>query len=73
MRIAIIGSGIAGLTCAYLLSRRHEVTVFEAAAWIGGHTHTVDVAWGVGATRWTPASSSSTTGPIHISSGCSTS
>ncbi|HEN8711876.1 TPA: FAD-dependent oxidoreductase [Pseudomonas putida] len=46
MRIAIIGSGIAGLTCAYLLSRRHEVTVFEAADWIGGHTHTVDVQWG---------------------------
>ena len=45
MRIAIIGSGIAGLTCAHLLSRRHEVTVFEAASWIGGHTHTVDVHW----------------------------
>lgn len=45
MRIAIIGSGIAGLTCAYLLSRRHAVTVFEAASWVGGHTHTVDVDW----------------------------
>ncbi|WP_175650797.1 NAD(P)/FAD-dependent oxidoreductase [Pseudomonas sp. Marseille-P9899] len=45
MRIAIIGSGIAGLTCAHLLSRRHEITVFEAADWIGGHTHTVDVQW----------------------------
>ena len=45
MRIAIIGSGIAGLTCAHLLSRRHQVTVFEAADWIGGHTHTVDVHW----------------------------
>ncbi|MDR0277315.1 MAG: FAD-dependent oxidoreductase [Paucimonas sp.] len=45
MRIALIGSGIAGLTCAHLLSRRHEVTVFEAASWIGGHTHTVDVHW----------------------------
>ncbi|MHA6195810.1 NAD(P)/FAD-dependent oxidoreductase [Pseudomonas wadenswilerensis] len=45
MRIAIIGSGIAGLTSAHLLSRRHEVTVFEAASWIGGHTHTVDVHW----------------------------
>ncbi|ROM85045.1 MULTISPECIES: NAD(P)/FAD-dependent oxidoreductase [Pseudomonas] len=45
MRIAIIGSGIAGLTCAHLLSRKHEVTVFEAAEWVGGHTHTVDVAW----------------------------
>ncbi|MDD1961469.1 FAD-dependent oxidoreductase [Pseudomonas sp. 39004] len=45
MRIAIIGSGIAGLTCAHLLSRKHEVTVFEAEQWIGGHTHTFDVIW----------------------------
>ena len=45
MRIAIIGSGIAGLTCAHLLSRRHAVTVFEAADRVGGHTHTVDVQW----------------------------
>jgi predicted NAD/FAD-binding protein len=45
MRIAIIGSGISGLTCAYLLSRRNEVTVFEAADWVGGHTHTVDIEW----------------------------
>jgi len=43
MKIAIIGSGIAGLTCAYLLNRRHEITLFEASDWIGGHTHTVDV------------------------------
>lgn len=44
MKIAIIGSGIAGLTCAYLLNRRHDVTVFEASDWVGGHTHTVRVA-----------------------------
>ncbi|MHA6494061.1 NAD(P)/FAD-dependent oxidoreductase [Pseudomonas borbori] len=43
MKIAIIGSGIAGLTTAYLLNRRHDVTVFEASDWVGGHTHTVDV------------------------------
>ncbi|WP_095099887.1 NAD(P)/FAD-dependent oxidoreductase [Pseudomonas sp. Irchel 3A5] len=43
MKIAIIGSGIAGLTSAYLLNRSHDITVFEAADWIGGHTHTVDV------------------------------
>lgn len=42
-RIAIVGSGIAGLTSAYLLARRHQVTVFEASDWVGGHTHTVDV------------------------------
>src|SRR3990167_1642341 len=43
MKIAIIGSGISGLTSAYLLNRRHEITLFEASDWIGGHTHTVDV------------------------------
>ena len=43
MKIAIIGSGIAGLTSAYLLNRRQDITVFEASDWIGGHTHTVDV------------------------------
>ena len=43
MKVAIIGSGISGLTCAYLLNRQHEVTVFESSDWIGGHTHTVDV------------------------------
>ncbi|MDI3399453.1 FAD-dependent oxidoreductase [Pseudomonas sp. V88_4] len=43
MKIAIVGSGIAGLTCAYLLARRHDITVFEADARIGGHTHTVPV------------------------------
>jgi predicted NAD/FAD-binding protein len=42
-QIAVIGSGIAGLTSAYYLSRRHAVTVFEANDYIGGHTHTVDV------------------------------
>ncbi|MFL6967484.1 MULTISPECIES: NAD(P)/FAD-dependent oxidoreductase [Pseudomonas] len=45
MRIAIIGSGISGLTCAYLLARQHQITVFEADNRIGGHTHTVDVDW----------------------------
>ncbi|WP_071871859.1 NAD(P)/FAD-dependent oxidoreductase [Atopomonas hussainii] len=43
MKIAIVGSGISGLTTAYLLSRQHEVHVFEASDWVGGHTHTVDV------------------------------
>ena len=43
MKIAIIGSGIAGLTSAYLLNRRHDITVFEASDWVGGHTHTLDV------------------------------
>ncbi|SBS39123.1 protoporphyrinogen oxidase [Marinomonas spartinae] len=43
MKIAIIGSGISGLTSAYLLQQEHEVTVFESAERIGGHTATVQV------------------------------
>lgn len=40
MKIAIIGSGIAGNTIAYHLNKQHDVTVFEAESHIGGHTHT---------------------------------
>lgn len=43
MRIAVVGSGIAGLSTAWLLSRWHDVTLFEADTRLGGHTHTVDV------------------------------
>jgi uncharacterized protein len=43
MRIAIVGSGISGLTAARRLCKEHEVTVFEANDYIGGHTNTVDV------------------------------
>ncbi len=42
MKIAVIGSGIAGLTCAYLLNRRHEITLYEAQSWLGGHAHSVE-------------------------------
>jgi predicted NAD/FAD-binding protein len=42
-RIAIIGTGIAGLGCAYLLRSRYELTLFEQADYLGGHTNTVDV------------------------------
>lgn len=42
-QVAIIGSGISGLTAAYLLSKKHEVTVFEKNDYIGGHTATVDI------------------------------
>ncbi len=43
MRIAIIGSGIAGLASAWWLDGEHEVTLFEANDYLGGHTHTHDV------------------------------
>ena len=43
MRIAIVGGGISGLTCAHLLHPRHEITVFEANSYAGGHTNTVRV------------------------------
>ena len=43
MRIAIVGTGISGMVSAYLLHRDHDVTVFEAADYIGGHTNTLDV------------------------------
>lgn len=43
MNIAIIGSGISGLTCGYYLHRDHDVTVFEANNYVGGHTATVDI------------------------------
>lgn len=43
MRIAVVGSGIAGLASAWLLSRKHEVTLFEANSYFGGHTHTHEV------------------------------
>jgi predicted NAD/FAD-binding protein len=42
-RIAVIGAGIAGLASAYLLSRQHDVTLFEAGSHLGGHSNTVDV------------------------------
>ena len=46
MKIAIIGTGIAGNVAAYHLARDHEITVFEADNRIGGHTHTLDVELG---------------------------
>ncbi|MBF88788.1 MAG: FAD-dependent oxidoreductase [Candidatus Marinimicrobia bacterium] len=43
MNIAIVGSGISGLTCAYLLSDAHKITLFEANNYLGGHTNTIDI------------------------------
>jgi predicted NAD/FAD-binding protein len=42
-RIAIIGTGISGLGAAYLLHRRHDITVYEKAGRVGGHSRTVTV------------------------------
>ncbi|WP_350559318.1 FAD-dependent oxidoreductase [Psychrobacter sp. CAL346-MNA-CIBAN-0220] len=41
--VAIIGSGVSGLTCAHYLAKQYEVTIFEASDYIGGHVNTVDV------------------------------
>ena len=42
-RIAVVGAGISGLSSAWLLSQKNEVTLYEAGSYLGGHTHTVDV------------------------------
>ena len=43
MKIAIIGTGIAGLTTAHLLHQQHDITVYEAGNYVGGHVNTIDV------------------------------
>ena len=43
MKVAIVGSGISGLAAAHRLQPHAQITVFEAADYFGGHTHTVDV------------------------------
>lgn len=42
-RVAIVGSGVSGLTCAHYLTKQYEVTLFEASDYIGGHVNTIDV------------------------------
>jgi len=46
MKVAVVGSGIAGLTVAHHLRREHDLTVFEAGSHVGGHVHTHDVTLG---------------------------
>ena len=43
LKVAVVGSGIAGLTAAHRLHREHDVTIFEADERIGGHSNTVTV------------------------------
>ena len=42
-KIAIIGSGVAGLTAAYLLNKKHDVYLYEQNRYFGGHTNTISV------------------------------
>jgi predicted NAD/FAD-binding protein len=48
-RIAVVGTGVSGMAAAWLLNQRHDVTVYEKDAKIGGHCNTVDVPVGAGA------------------------
>jgi predicted NAD/FAD-binding protein len=41
LKVAVVGTGISGLSAAWLLSRRHDVTVYERAGRVGGHSHTI--------------------------------
>jgi uncharacterized protein len=43
MRIAIVGAGVSGLLAAHLLAREHEIVVYEAGSYAGGHTNTIRV------------------------------
>jgi predicted NAD/FAD-binding protein len=55
LKIAVVGAGISGMSAAWLLSRAHDVTLYEAQPRLGGHSHTVDAP--------------SATGPIAVDMG----
>ena len=46
MKIAVVGSGISGLSAAYYLSKQHQVDLFEKDDHFGGHSHTIDLTLG---------------------------
>ncbi len=50
LRVAVVGGGVAGIVSAYLLQRRHQVTLLERNEYLGGHTHTIEVDEGDGKT-----------------------
>lgn len=54
MKIAIIGSGISGLTCGYYLHRYHDITMFEANDYIGGTPQPSILSWRASHMRWIP-------------------
>ena len=71
-RVAVVGSGVAGLTAAYILSRHDHVTLFEADSRLGGHAHTHSVPTVDGSTSAsTPASSCTTSAPTRPCCACS--
>ena len=43
MKIAVVGSGISGLSAAYYLSKKHQVDLFEKNDHFGGHAHTIKI------------------------------
>ena len=49
MKIAVVGAGVSGLSAAWLLSTKHDVTLYEAADRLGGHSHTIDAPTPTGA------------------------
>ena len=49
MRIAVVGTGIAGLGAAWLLQRQHAVTLYERNDYAGGHSHTLEAMTASGA------------------------
>ena len=43
LRIAVVGGGVSGIVASHILSRAHDVTLFESAEYLGGHTNTFTI------------------------------